>query len=142
MWGDIYGAFLLLTPRVFRWLKRTVAACGCLFSMLIELAYHIWSPSYRQGDDIKDPLHKALHLDEIDEERRQKIEAQHDEHTQRLFIWPYSTHKNLHGAAVNGILAGENCRVYDTSLRNMKLLLQLKGSLQGFRATCGKCVWL
>lgn len=122
-WRDSYSAFRPLTPRAFRSLNRPVAACGCLFSMLIELAYHVWSPSYRQGDDIEDPLHKALHLDEIDENRHQQIVDQYDEHTaqrswKRPIIWPYSTHKNLHGAAVNGILAGENCGVNKTKLRN------------------------
>eukprot|EP00752_Nemacystus_decipiens_P005993 g5412.t1 len=34
-------------------------AFGCIFSMIVELVYHVWSPSFRHGDDIEDPLHRA-----------------------------------------------------------------------------------
>ncbi|CAM9692436.1 unnamed protein product [Scytosiphon promiscuus] len=99
------------------------AAWGCIFSLGIELAYHLWSPQYRRGDDIEDPLHIAtFDVDarggtERDELRRRennllsprtlrKISRHSDEHRTSGFTWPFSTHKNLHGAAVNGILAG------------------------------------
>lgn len=100
------------------------AACGCIFSMIIELIYHRWSPEYRQQDPIEDALHLIPHnwdagRPESDDERQQratrylrerggkeleKIAKHRRDHAGPT--WPYSTHKNLHGAAVNGILAG------------------------------------
>lgn len=99
------------------------AAWGCAFSMLFELVYHRWSPEYRRGDDIEDPLHVApFDVDRGEEEDRAermrvatthlskktlaKIAKHKAEHEKEAFTWPWSTHINLHGAACNGILAG------------------------------------
>ncbi|CAB1119547.1 unnamed protein product [Ectocarpus sp. CCAP 1310/34] len=106
--------------RAQRWRCR---AWGCAFSMLFELGYHRWSPEYRRGDDIEDPLHVAtfdvdggeeadraerVRLAENDlGEKTLAIIAKHNaEHEKEAFTWPWSTHINLHGAACNGILAG------------------------------------
>eukprot|EP00903_Cladosiphon_okamuranus_P011584 g10897.t1 len=100
------------------------AASGCIFSMLIELVYHLWSPEYRQQDPIDDPLHVIpLNVDagspEGLEERKRRAETilrketldkikRHKDYEEKAgFTWPFSTHKNLHTAAVNGILAGK-----------------------------------
>ncbi|CAM9936667.1 unnamed protein product [Ectocarpus sp. 4 AP-2014] len=91
--------------------------------MLFELGYHRWSPKYRRGDDIEDPLHLApFDVDggeEADRAERlriaetglsaktlEKIVEHNAEHEREAFTWPWSTHINLHGAACNGILAG------------------------------------
>eukprot|EP00903_Cladosiphon_okamuranus_P011586 g10899.t1 len=98
------------------------AACGCIFSMLIELGYHRFSPEYRRNDPIEDPLHRIAFdvdapgtpSDRAARQRRAKeilgedgvdMIARHRAN-HKGWTWPYSTHKNLHGAAVNGILAG------------------------------------
>lgn len=102
---------------------------------MIELAYHRRSPSYRRGDNIVDPLHKAtdqweastIDDDTLGAETRRMIERQNNDEIVetirghrnahrvegpwwRTFTWPYSTHENVHGAAVNGILAGEDSK--------------------------------
>eukprot|EP00752_Nemacystus_decipiens_P014586 g12990.t1 len=97
------------------------AACGCIFSMVIEIVYHGWSPEYRQHDPIEDPLHRigfdedAGGQDEHASRQRRARELRGPEGNETVtrhlenharWTWPYSTHKNLHGAAVNGILAG------------------------------------
>ncbi|CBJ33654.1 Ammonium transporter [Ectocarpus siliculosus] len=99
------------------------AAWGCAFSMLFELGYHRWTPKYRRGDDIEDPLHLApFDVDggeEADRAERVRVAETHlskktlakiakhnAEHEKEVFTWPWSTHINLHGAACNGILAG------------------------------------
>lgn len=94
--------------------------------MCIELVYHLWSPEYRRGYDIEDPLYLARLDVDADEGREyeerwrelkpelkpeiltkiEKVCRAHREGTG--FTWPFSTHKNLHGAAVNGILAGDD----------------------------------
>lgn len=83
--------------------------------MLLEITYHLWSPRYRREDPIEDPLH-VTSSDRDDQnlaaKLKKKIETHQREHQPqhngRRFTWPLSTHKNLHGAAINGILAGEN----------------------------------
>lgn len=92
--------------------------------MLIELAYHLWSPKYRQQDPIDDPLHEVpFNVDAGEQTAREdrqrransilrketldKIERHKADEAEAGFTWPFSTHKNLHGAAVNGILAGK-----------------------------------
>lgn len=92
--------------------------------MLIELVYHLWSPKYRKGDPIDDPLHVVpFDVDAAEpgghearqlrartilrQETLDKIERHQKDDEDAGFTWPFSTHKNLHGAAVNGILAGE-----------------------------------
>lgn len=111
-----------------------MTAFGCVFSITIELAYHLNSPSYRRGDDADDPLHKTKHQwdpksiedSTLDDETRKMLNTENadddmvkkiEEHRQahrgpwwRSYTWPYSTQKNVHAAAVNGILAGENRR--------------------------------
>eukprot|EP00752_Nemacystus_decipiens_P014589 g12992.t1 len=99
------------------------AAWGCIFSMLIELVYHLWSPEYRKEDPIDDPLHVVpFDVDAgppADREARQqraagilgqetldKIEQHEANERDAGFTWPFSTHKDLHNAAVNGTLAG------------------------------------
>lgn len=95
-----------------RRLNLVATAFGCIFSMIMERVYHIWSPSYRRGRDIEDPIHfqpnDETKLDEKTEDLIKKHQKA-DERGERWwqFIWPYSTHENFHGAAVNGILAGE-----------------------------------
>eukprot|EP00903_Cladosiphon_okamuranus_P022254 g20464.t1 len=113
-------------------LNTTIAAAfGCVFSILIELAYHLRSPSYRRDEDIVDPLHKAtrdwdariVDNDALDDDTRNMITKENSDEIVKMikdhrnahrlegpwwrsFTWPYSTHENIHGAAVNGILAG------------------------------------
>lgn len=93
--------------------------------MLIELAYHLCSPEYRREDPIEDPLHRiGFDVDAGDPADRQSrvhrenqvlgtdgnntsdMISRHVRNHERGWTWPYSTHKHLHGAAVNGILAG------------------------------------
>lgn len=83
--------------------------------MLFELIYHIWSPTYRQKYEIEDPLHVASSISESKSAEegggmsglRKMIKTHQDQHAVgQGFKWPFSTHKNLHGAACNGILAG------------------------------------
>lgn len=102
-----------------------LAACGCIFSMLLELAYHLCSPEYRREDPIEDPLHRiGFDVDAGDPAGRQSrvdrardvlgtdgdqtldMISRHVRNHRKGWTWPYSTHKHLHGAAVNGILAG------------------------------------
>ncbi|CAN0182284.1 unnamed protein product [Ascophyllum nodosum] len=90
------------------------AAVGCVASMVFEEVYHIWSPKYRRGRDFEDPLHRdprnlGRSLYEVGQNvtsrelaRIRKHEAEHS----REFRWPFSTHKSLHAAACNGMLAG------------------------------------
>lgn len=89
--------------------------------MFIELTYHRWSPEYRHEDPIEDPLHRigfdvdaGNPVDRAARQRRMRevvgedgidmIERHRRNHAR--WTWRYSTHKNLHVAAVNGILAG------------------------------------
>ena len=106
------------------------------------MAYHLWSPTYRKGNEIEDPLYevdvdvdKGKPADRPQREARQraqlrretfaKIRKYQDEHPGSFdnpcdesalrwphpeFKWPFSTHKDLHKAVINGILAGEECR--------------------------------
>lgn len=89
------------------------AAFGCLASMVFELIYHRWSPTYRRGFHIEDPLHvDTLNLNDrsypenMSHAQLKRIETHRNEHHSAGFRWPYSTHICLHGAACNGILAG------------------------------------
>lgn len=82
--------------------------------MVFELIYHTCSPKYRRGGDIEDPLHTdGTNMDpdnydtELPEDVLRLVRAHQREHsTGSGFKWPYSTHKSLHSAACNGILAG------------------------------------
>lgn len=85
--------------------------------MLFELVYHLWSPSYRREDPIEDPLHVASsdrddrNLSATLKNRIETHQREHQrQHNGRRFTWTLSTHKNLHGAAINGILSGERQR--------------------------------
>lgn len=117
--------------------------------MLIELVYHLWSPKYRQEDPIDDPLHVVpFNVDAGEpagrEERQRRATAilrqetldkiaRHQKDDQEAgFTWPFSTHKNLHGAAVNGILAGmlpgggaPGCTRLSRTLSGLRRLLSL-----------------
>ena len=117
--------------------------------MGIELVYHIWSPGYRHGsyeDDttgykfdieatVEDPLHYALSRDAEpdDETTRQLVEHHKKVHEAQASLfgsldltWPYSTHINVHGAAVNGILAGEKSKIHISHfIRNRCSLITL-----------------
>eukprot|EP00752_Nemacystus_decipiens_P001280 g1274.t1 len=129
------------------------AAFGGIFSVCFELVYHVWSPWYRKGEEIEDPLHEIdfdmdaelaadteqdpqqhaadaarqrrerekLQREQLSDQTLRKISVYKEEHPgsvdkpceentlkwpSREFKWPFSTHMDLHGAAVNGILAG------------------------------------
>ena len=163
--GWIDGAYVFVprpsVPRVHA--RRT--AFGGIFSVCFELAYHRWSPSYRQKDKIEDPLYEVdLDVDageeagRADRERQERaqlrretiarIERYKDEHPgsrddrgggnptptpswpNKNFRWPFSTQKNVHGAAINGILAGK------------KSLLSIVSTRACWEASGGSRVWL
>eukprot|EP00903_Cladosiphon_okamuranus_P011588 g10901.t1 len=75
------------------------------------------------GDEAGRPDRERQERDELSAKKIAKIEKYKDEHPgsrdkpgdvptfvpawpHRSFKWPFSTHKNVHGAAINGILAG------------------------------------
>eukprot|EP00752_Nemacystus_decipiens_P008658 g7731.t1 len=77
------------------------AAVGCVSSMLVECLYHCcFSPEYRQRDYIDDPL-QLLHGLPKDNDAYEK-------HHKRgsSWKWPLATHKDIHAAGCNGVLAG------------------------------------
>ncbi|CBJ29574.1 Ammonium transporter [Ectocarpus siliculosus] len=104
------------------------AAVGCVSSMGFEIMYHWWSPKYRRGEFINDPLD---YLPQTKNEcslkgkvnqlsspagagpRRRKttgatdyVVDPEDEHNHGTFRWRLSTHKSIHGAACNGVIVG------------------------------------
>eukprot|EP00752_Nemacystus_decipiens_P004698 g4286.t1 len=101
------------------------AAVGCMSSMIMEAIYHRCSPKYRRGKRIKDPLKPECLKNtdtkledeedpdkklEDDEDSDTQLEAEGDydfqgDHTSG-FTWNLSTHKDIHVAACNGVLAG------------------------------------
>eukprot|EP00903_Cladosiphon_okamuranus_P015094 g13962.t1 len=114
------------------------AGFGGIFSVGIELVYHLWSPAYRKGKELEDPLYEvdidvddgnpadraqreARQRAQLSRETLTKILKVQEEHPGSLenpceesnlkwphpdFKWPFSTHKDLHSAAINGVLAG------------------------------------
>eukprot|EP00903_Cladosiphon_okamuranus_P011035 g10421.t1 len=70
------------------------AAVGSISSMIVEMIYHLCSPTYRRGDRINDPLE----FDGMENKKNYQQEPG--------FRWHLSTHKDIHVAACNGVLAG------------------------------------
>ncbi|CAN0324071.1 unnamed protein product [Ectocarpus sp. 8 AP-2014] len=57
--------------------------------MLFELGYHRWSPKYRRGDDIEDPLHLApFDVDGVRERGRERERERERERDQRDALLP------------------------------------------------------
>lgn len=133
--------------------------------MIVELLYHLNSPAYRRGDDIEDPLHfapidwDAKEADDddltpssakikdvkLDLATLRKIKDHRRDHRVdrpwgqlfggRDWTWPYSTHINLHGAAVNGILAGEKNHGL-SRISIAKGVASCRGCGENFRVVC------
>ncbi|CAN0363608.1 unnamed protein product [Ectocarpus sp. 6 AP-2014] len=91
------------------------AAVGCVSSMGFEIIYHWWSPKYRRGEFINDPLDYIPQLSSpagTGPRRRKTTGATdyvvdpEDEHNRGTFRWRLSTHKSIHGAACNGVIVG------------------------------------
>lgn len=150
---------LNLNSRAFYRPHLSIAAFGCIFSVALELTYHVWSPRYRQGYEMEDPLHRTsrdwdvstidddtldiatdfrVREENTDDAMIDKIRRHRNAHRVqgpwwRTFTWPYSTHKNLHGAAVNGVLAGENLSSLHCATCAVQVLFSVHGAGNLFR---------